>query len=64
MSDQNFILDALVYSSIDNIISDTQFRNKNADYWNGFAASANQGQTTANQLDNNTTTSQANTKTA
>jgi len=31
MTDQNFILDALVFSSIDNIISPTQFRNKNGE---------------------------------
>jgi hypothetical protein len=55
MSDQNFILDALVFSSINNIISETQFRNKNADYWTAFKENANEGQTTANQLDPNTT---------
>ena len=57
MSDQNIILDALVYSSIDNIISPTQFRNKNGDYWNRLGG--NQGQTTANQLDENTSSEQA-----
>ena len=57
MSDQNIILDALVYSSIDNIISPTQFRNKNGDYWNKLGE--NQGQTTANQLDKDTAKDQA-----
>jgi len=57
MSDQNIILDALVYSSIDNVISPTQFRNKNGDYWNRLGG--NQGQTTANQLDENTSKDQA-----
>lgn len=55
MSDQNTILDALVYSSINNIISPTQFRNKNGDYWN----KNEQASTTADQLDNKTPIDQA-----
>jgi hypothetical protein len=55
MAEQNFILDALVYTSIQNIISPTQFRNKNGDYWN----LRNNSQTTAEQLDETTSISDA-----
>lgn len=58
MSDQNEIIDALVYSEITNIISPTQFQNRSGEYWNRIV-DEEQSQTTANQLDKNTSTEDA-----